>query len=90
MLNVRKDLCIGCGLCIDSCPRQAITMADGQARINQDRCNQCHLCSGLCPQGAIVEVVPVSQEELANTVDSFKKKTDELIRRIKKLEPLPS
>ena len=86
MLKIRNDLCVGCGLCAESCPRQAISIVHGQAEINQGQCNQCHVCLKLCPQGAIVELAPVSEEELANTVGSLKQKADDLVRRIERLK----
>ena len=56
-MRVRKDLCVGCGLCTESCPRGAISLQFGQARIYQERCNHCGFCLDACPQGAIVELV---------------------------------
>jgi len=85
MLKIRNDLCVGCGLCAESCPRQAISIIYGQAEINQGRCNQCHLCLGVCPQGAIVELAPVSEKDLANTVGSLKQKANDLVGHIEKL-----
>ena len=85
MLRIRKDLCLGCGLCSESCPRQAISVFSGQAEINQIRCNQCRLCLEVCPQGAIVELTLVSEAELAATVGSLRQKADDLVRRIERL-----
>ena len=85
MLWIRKDLCLGCGLCSESCLRQAISVVSGQAEINQIRCNQCRLCLEVCPQGAIVEPAPVSEAELATTVGSLRQKADDLVRRIERL-----
>jgi Fe-S-cluster-containing hydrogenase component 2 len=85
-LRVRKDLCLGCGLCADSCPRQAISLQSFQAQIEQNRCNPCGLCLEVCPQGAIVELVPVSKGELEATVAGLKGRTDDIIARIEKLK----
>ena len=85
MLRVRKDLCISCGLCIENCPQEAVSVQSGKAWIDQTRCNRCGICLGTCPQGAIVESTPVSQAELIITVGSLKQKTDGLIERIEKL-----
>ena len=86
MLQVRKDLCLGCGLCAESCPQQAIWLPWGQAEINQSQCNQCCLCIEVCPQGAIIQMVPVSKNELETTVISLKQRTSDLIGRIEKLK----
>jgi len=85
MLQVRRDLCIGCGLCIENCPQQAISLLWSQASIDQSRCNQCSRCVEICSQGAIVELVLVSAGELRNTVISLKQKTNNLMERIEKL-----
>ncbi len=85
MLQVRKDLCLGCGLCAQNCPRQAIWLLGEQAEIDQNRCNPCRLCVTVCPQGAIVEVVPVSKDELQSTVITLRQRTDDLIERIERL-----
>ena len=85
MLQVRNDLCLGCGICAQSCPRGAISLLWGQAEIEKSRCNFCGLCLNLCAQGAIVEVVPVSQEELKDTVSSLKRQADDLLARIEGL-----
>ena len=86
MLQVRKDLCLGCGLCAENCPQQAISLLSGQAEIDQNKCNQCYLCLEVCLQGAIVEMVPVSKQELQTTVVSLKQRTENLIERIERLK----
>ena len=85
MLQVRKDLCLGCGLCAQNCPRQAISILWSQAEIDQNKCNLCRLCVEVCPQAAIVELVPISKDELQTTVTSLKQKTNDLIERIENL-----
>ena len=85
VLRVRKDLCLGCGLCAESCPRQAISLEWGQARIDWNRCNRCGLCLDVCPQGAIMELVPVSVGELQATVTLLKDRAGDIIARIEKL-----
>ena len=86
MLQVRKDLCLGCGLCANSCPQQAISLFSGQVEIDRNRCNECGICLNVCPQGAIVELAPVSESELKATVTGLRSKTDSIIARIDKLK----
>ena len=50
---VRSDLCAGCGVCVNSCPVDAIDMSTGKAEINQNRCINCGRCFSACPQEAI-------------------------------------
>ncbi len=85
MLRVRKTLCLGCGVCADSCARGAISLLSGQAHIEQERCNACGLCIDACPRGAIVEAVPVSRESLVATVAGLRQQADDLLERIERL-----
>jgi Fe-S-cluster-containing hydrogenase component 2 len=86
MLKVRKDLCLGCGLCAENCPTGAISLRWGHAEINQSQCNRCQLCLDICPQGAIGEIVPISTDDLEATVSSLKHKASDLIERIENLK----
>lgn len=49
---VNEADCIGCGICVDACPNEAISM-DGVAKIDPDNCIDCEACVGECPQSAI-------------------------------------
>jgi electron transfer flavoprotein alpha subunit len=89
MLRVRRDLCLGCGLCVESCPQQAISIVSATAQINQNRCNQCHHCLDACPQGAIMEVAPISGQKLQAIVTGLKDNTEDIIARIERLKGQP-
>lgn len=50
--RVTASLCIGCGRCVEVCPRQAIT--PGQPpRFDLEVCVGCMCCAEICPQGGI-------------------------------------
>lgn len=51
MFNVSK--CIGCGLCIKDCSRQAIGMEEGKVKRINDNCNLCGHCIAVCPTKAV-------------------------------------
>jgi len=50
---VEKDLCTGCGRCLEVCPPRAIYLEGERAKIEEDFCEECGLCASHCPQGAI-------------------------------------
>jgi len=85
MLQVRKDLCLGCELCAQTCPRQAIWLLWGKAEIDQNRCDLCRQCVEVCLQNAIVDMVPVSNDELQTMVTTLKRRADVLIEKIERL-----
>ena len=51
--EVTEDLCIGCGLCVESCPYSAIELENMKAVVNPVLCKGCGLCSATCRSGAI-------------------------------------
>lgn len=59
-----SNLCRGClaSHCMVTCPKQAITMENGQAKIDPARCVGCGLCQDACPYHAII-YVPIPCEE---------------------------
>ncbi|MCK5802828.1 MAG: 4Fe-4S binding protein [Lentisphaeria bacterium] len=49
---VDAEKCTGCNACVDSCPVEAIVMADDKATITDD-CVDCGACVDECPVEAI-------------------------------------
>jgi len=50
--QVDKEKCTGCGICVDACPQEAITV-DDFAKIDADKCVDCGACVEECPNDAI-------------------------------------
>ena len=47
-------LCLGCGRCVEVCPRAVFVMNGGKAAItDRDLCLECGACMNNCPHGAI-------------------------------------
>ncbi|RME33111.1 MAG: DUF362 domain-containing protein [Thermoflexia bacterium] len=45
--------CIGCGQCVEACPREAI-VSGKPPRFDLERCIGCMCCAEICPQGILV------------------------------------
>jgi len=51
---INKDLCVGCGICVEKCPIEAIQLNDeNKAERNPDWCIGCGVCAHFCPENAI-------------------------------------
>lgn len=51
-LKIDKDLCVGCGACVDTCPQGALYMKDDKAEVNE-KCTLCGACIDVCPVKAL-------------------------------------
>lgn len=45
--------CIGCGVCINACPNNAVRLVDGKAVVDPGKCKAVGNCQKVCPVGAI-------------------------------------
>jgi len=53
-LQLQEDRCIGCGMCLEVCPREVFEMKGRGVRIrDRDACMECGACSRNCPTEAI-------------------------------------
>jgi ferredoxin len=51
---VNQNLCMGCAICVSSCPRGAIFMNSKRlAEIDKTKCDGCNACVSVCPNRAI-------------------------------------
>ena len=65
MIEIIKDWCKGCEMCIKRCPRDALELSDElnkkgiyPPQLKEDNdCNNCRLCELICPDFAIT-VIP--------------------------------
>ena len=48
-----RDLCTGCGKCVDACPKSAITLVEEKSMIDKNLCIGCFECMTVCPSHAI-------------------------------------
>ena len=51
--KIRREECIGCGKCAESCPQHTIHIQDKKAVIDYTKCIRCYCCHEMCPQHVI-------------------------------------
>lgn len=64
-IKIYQDSCVGCGGCVQLCPKKAITMcldADGFSypMVNEQRCIDCGLCVKQCPVSVEKKYTPLA------------------------------
>jgi NAD-dependent dihydropyrimidine dehydrogenase PreA subunit len=50
--KVDETKCVGCGICVEKCPIEAIYLIDGKAHDDENKCIGCGVCVHHCPEGA--------------------------------------
>ena len=51
---IDRDACTGCGICVDFCPTDAITLESDRYAVRQEKsCIGCGVCARFCPEKAI-------------------------------------
>jgi Fe-S-cluster-containing hydrogenase component 2 len=51
---INRDLCTGCGQCVETCPVEAISLDDEEvAIVDSELCVDCSQCVDVCPMEAI-------------------------------------
>ncbi len=50
---LKKDLCVGCGICANICPAKAIVIRKKKAVIDRKACIRCFCCQEFCPKSAM-------------------------------------
>jgi len=52
-IYINRDLCSGCGLCVEICPFNGVKLDEEDVAILLDACNECGACIDECPVEAI-------------------------------------
>jgi pyruvate formate lyase activating enzyme len=65
-----KEKCLHCGLCVETCPNQAVVFDDlGDRTVDPERCEVCGLCAEQCPgEAALLAGRRVTVEEVLEEV----------------------
>lgn len=72
-LIIHKDKCVGCGVCVESCPFNALTIVERLAIVDGSACTMCGACAkeGVCPFEAI-EMVKATEANPDVNLDDYK------------------
>ncbi|MFZ5651515.1 MAG: 4Fe-4S dicluster domain-containing protein [Bacillota bacterium] len=64
-LDVNIKWCKGCGLCVDVCPKNVLSLDDlGKVRVERpEECTGCGMCEATCPDLAISVVKPEKEND---------------------------
>ncbi len=53
-LELSRERCAGCGMCMEVCPHEVFALEDKKAVIlDRDRCMECGACANNCAFGAL-------------------------------------
>lgn len=59
-MELRASLCPpGCVVCVDACPRKALTPGENGVELNRARCLSCAHCEAACPVPGAIKVTPL-------------------------------
>ena len=47
------DRCVSCGLCIEECDQDALSMGETKVQVDQSKCILCGYCAAVCPEYVI-------------------------------------
>lgn len=70
---LKKNECVGCGICAGICPAKAIVIKNKKAVIDRKKCIRCFCCQEFCPKSAM----KVHRTVLVSIFHSEKKKVKE-------------
>ena len=65
LLEIDRELCIGCGACVDACAFGALEMDDQEIAVVNDNCTACGACIDECPVEALH--LPAAEQPITGT-----------------------
>lgn len=87
---IDEPRCIGCALCIDACPVDAIVGARGLMHtVVEKLCIGCDLCVPACPVDCI-EMAPAPAPWAAQDASAARQRATQRKRRLERLQPKSS
>ena len=82
IIEIDREKCVGCGLCVTACKESAIALVDGKATLlREDYCDGLGNCLPVCPTNAIGFIekdVEIPNKKPASTILEGEKETTNL------------
>ncbi|ATW28563.1 hypothetical protein DCMF_12045 [Candidatus Formimonas warabiya] len=67
----RPDQCMQCGICLEVCPNQAITLENKEERVIREQCCLCMACVNKCPHKALERIgLPHDEKQFLKEISS--------------------
>lgn len=80
-LFIDSEKCTGCGLCVSTCPMEAIAVIQNKAVIDNNKCSECLMCPEVCPVNAIYQIF--------DKEDSVIKRQNSIPHQVNPTQPQP-
>ena len=83
MINLDRELCIGCGACAADCNLNNIILIDGKAKVTGAGCFRCGHCIAVCPVNAVTLLEHDMSEVIEYDEEAFSIDPERLLNFIK-------
>lgn len=70
--STNPDTCAGCGVCVERCQMEALSLSEEKAVLNTDRCIGCGLCVSTCSTQSLTLVRKPESEQAKIPQDAIK------------------
>ncbi|MBN1999927.1 4Fe-4S binding protein [candidate division KSB1 bacterium] len=70
---IDQETCTGCGICVNECPVDAISINIISAEIDMAGCIRCGICHDICPQDSVRHDSEKVSEKINDNVEMTKK-----------------
>ena len=84
--EAEPETCIGCGVCVQRCQMDAISLEEDKVVLDLDRCIGCGVCVTTCPTGSL-RLVRKPESEQRNVPKNFRDTMVNLLKVRGKLKP---
>lgn len=81
VVKINQKGCIGCEMCVQTCPFGALYMKEGVAHVTEEKCTNCGACVEACPASVITLDTPRKEDLTSGAQD----KVEEVTQNVKEI-----